>query len=101
FRLRENFAHPYGATSFTEFWKRWHISLTTWIRSYLYIPLGGNRHGAARTYLNLWLCFLLSGLWHGAAWTFVLWGAWNGLFLTLDRLFLARALQRCGPVVAT
>lgn len=85
FRLRENFAHPYGATSFTEFWKRWHISLTTWIRSYLYIPLGGNRHGAARTYLNLWLCFLLSGLWHGAAWTFVLWGVWHGAFMVLDR----------------
>lgn len=85
FRLRENFAHPYGATSFTEFWKRWHISLTTWIRSYLYIPLGGNRRGAARTYLNLWLCFLLSGLWHGAAWTFVLWGAWHGTFMVLDR----------------
>lgn len=85
FRLRENFAHPYGATSFTEFWKRWHISLTTWIRSYLYIPLGGNRRGAARTYLNLWLCFLLSGLWHGAAWTFVLWGAWHGAFMVLDR----------------
>ncbi|USQ96949.1 MBOAT family O-acyltransferase [Caulobacter sp. RL271] len=85
FRLRENFAHPYGATSFTEFWKRWHISLTTWIRSYLYIPLGGNRRGPARTYLNLWLCFLLSGLWHGAAWTFVLWGAWHGAFMVLDR----------------
>lgn len=85
FKLRENFAHPYGAVSFTEFWKRWHISLTTWIRSYLYIPLGGNRHGQARTYLNLWLCFLLSGLWHGAAWTFVLWGAWHGAFMVLDR----------------
>lgn len=85
FRLRENFAHPYGAVSFTEFWKRWHISLTTWIRSYLYIPLGGNRHGAARTYLNLWICFLLSGLWHGAAWTFVLWGVWHGSFMVLDR----------------
>lgn len=85
FRLRENFAHPYGAVSFTEFWKRWHISLTTWIRSYLYIPLGGNRRGPARTYLNLWLCFLLSGLWHGAAWTFVLWGAWHGAFMVLDR----------------
>ncbi|KQV54903.1 MULTISPECIES: MBOAT family protein [unclassified Caulobacter] len=85
FRLRENFSHPYGAVSFTEFWKRWHISLTTWIRSYLYIPLGGNRRGPARTYLNLWLCFLLSGLWHGAAWTFVLWGVWHGTFMVLDR----------------
>ena len=85
FKIPENFNHPYGSVNFTEFWRRWHISLTTWIRSYLYIPLGGNRHGPLRTYANLWICFLLSGLWHGASWTFVLWGAWNGLFLVLDR----------------
>ena len=85
----------------TEFWRRWHISLTTWIRDYLYKPLGGNRDGEARTYLNLWICFLLSGLWHGASWNFVLWGAYNGLFLTLDRLFLRDALARCGAVIAT
>lgn len=86
FRLLENFNMPYIATSFTDFWRRWHISLSTWIKEYLYYPLGGNRNGAFRTYLNLWVCFLLSGLWHGASWTFVLWGAYNGLFLVIDKL---------------
>jgi len=100
-RLRENFNSPYISQSLTEFWRRWHISLTTWIRDYLYIPLGGDRRGNARTYLNLWICFLASGLWHGASWNFVLWGAYNGLFLTLDRLFLRAALRRCGRLVAT
>ena len=101
FGLKENFDKPYISRSITEFWRRWHISLTTWIRDYLYKPLGGNREGDARTYLNLWICFLLSGLWHGASWNFVLWGAYNGLFLTLDRLFLRKALERCGAVMAT
>jgi alginate O-acetyltransferase complex protein AlgI len=101
FGLRENFNSPYASRSITEFWRRWHISLTTWIRDYLYKPLGGSREGDARTYLNLWICFLLSGLWHGASWNFVLWGAYNGLFLTLDRLFLRNALERCGVVIAT
>src|SRR5579871_3553518 len=101
FGLKENFDKPYIARSLTEFWRRWHISLTTWIRDYLYKPLGGNREGEARTYLNLWICFLLSGLWHGASWNFVLWGAYNGLFLTLDRIFLSKALERCGAMVAT
>jgi alginate O-acetyltransferase complex protein AlgI len=101
FGLKENFDKPYISRSITEFWRRWHISLTTWIRDYLYKPLGGNREGEARTYLNLWICFLLSGLWHGASWNFVLWGAYNGLFLTLDRLFLREALGRCGAVIAT
>jgi alginate O-acetyltransferase complex protein AlgI len=87
FRLLENFNKPYIATSMTDFWRRWHIALTSWIREYLYFPLGGNRAGAARTYLNLWICFLASGMWHGAAWNFVLWGAYSGLFLILDRLF--------------
>jgi alginate O-acetyltransferase complex protein AlgI len=94
FRLLENFNRPYIATSMTEFWRRWHISLTSWIREYLYFPLGGNRAGAARTYLNLWICFLASGIWHGAAWNFVLWGAYNGFFLILDRLFLFSWLNR-------
>jgi alginate O-acetyltransferase complex protein AlgI len=101
FSLKENFNSPYVARSMTEFWRRWHISLTTWIRDYLYKPLGGNREGEARTYLNLWICFLLSGLWHGASWNFVLWGAYNGLFLTLDRLFLRDALARCGTLIST
>lgn len=94
FRLLENFNMPYIATSMTDFWRRWHISLTSWIREYLYFPLGGNRVGAARTYFNLWICFLASGIWHGAAWNFVLWGAYNGVFLILDRLFLFSCLER-------
>jgi len=101
FSLKENFDTPYVARSMTEFWRRWHISLTTWIRDYLYKPLGGNRGGETRTYVNLWICFLLSGLWHGASWNFVLWGAYNGLFLTLDRLFLRDALDRCGALIST
>ncbi len=94
FRLNENFNMPYISCSITEFWRRWHISLSTWIREYLYIPLGGNRVSPARRYLNLWLCFLASGLWHGAAWTYILWGAYNGVFLVLDKLFLLRVLGR-------
>jgi alginate O-acetyltransferase complex protein AlgI len=101
FRLKENFNSPYISQSITEFWRRWHISLTTWIRDYLYIPLGGDRSSDTRTYINLWICFLASGLWHGASWNFVLWGAYNGLFLTLDRLFLRDALARCGRGIAT
>jgi alginate O-acetyltransferase complex protein AlgI len=100
FRLRENFDMPYIACSITEFWRRWHISLSTWIREYLYIPLGGSRVAPWRIYANLWICFLASGLWHGAAWTYVLWGAYNGLFLMLDRLFLLRLLDRLPRPVA-
>jgi alginate O-acetyltransferase complex protein AlgI len=96
FRFLENFDHPYIARSVTEFWRRWHISLSSWFRDYLYIPLGGNRHGAARTYRNLVLVFLLCGLWHGAAWTFVVWGLMHGAFLVLERLGLGRALS-AGP----
>lgn len=94
FTLRENFNMPYIARNFTEFWRRWHISLSTWIREYLYIPLGGSRVTQARCYINLWICFLLSGLWHGANWTFVLWGAYNGLFLVLDKLFWLRISEK-------
>src|SRR5882724_3320056 len=101
FRLKENFNAPYVARSITEFWRRWHISLTTWIRDYLYMPLGGNRRGEARTYINLWICFLASGLWHGASWNFVIWGAYNGLFLTLDRMFLREMLERSGVLIST
>lgn len=86
FRFLENFNHPYISRTFTEFWRRWHISLSNWMREYLYVPLGGNRRGCGRTYFNLWLVFLLSGLWHGAAWNFFLWGAFHGLFLCLDKL---------------
>ncbi len=100
FRLRENFNMPYLSCSMTEFWRRWHISLATWIREYLYIPLGGNRVPVARRYLNLWICFLASGLWHGAAWPYVAWGAYNGLFLVLDKLFLLRWLDRMPRLAA-
>lgn len=84
-RLGENFATPYLSSTVTEFWQRWHISLSRWLRDYLYIPLGGNRRGRRRTYLNLALVMLLGGLWHGAAWTFVAWGAWHGLLLIGER----------------
>ena len=86
FKFPENFDNPYTSKSVTEFWRRWHKTLGSFIMNYLYIPLGGNRKGTGRTYLNLWLCFLLSGLWHGAAWNFVLWGAVHGLFICLDKL---------------
>jgi alginate O-acetyltransferase complex protein AlgI len=81
FRLRENFNRPYLAQSISEFWSRWHISLSTWFRDYVYIPLGGNRAAKPRWYYNLFVTFLLSGLWHGANWTFVIWGALNGFYL--------------------
>ena len=98
-RILENFDTPYISQSFTEFWRRWHISLSTWIRDYLYIPLGGNRHGEARLYANLWICFLVSGLWHGANWTFLLWGAYHGTMLVLERLFLLDVQRRLPRLV--
>ena len=100
FRLNENFNKPYISCSITEFWRRWHISLSTWIRDYLYIPLGGNRVAPWRRAVNLWVCFLASGLWHGAAWTYVLWGAYNGVFLVIERLFLLRWLDRMPRLAA-
>ena len=84
FRFLENFNLPYTAASVKDFWRRWHISLSSWFRDYLYIPLGGNRKGAARTNLNKLIVFFATGLWHGANWTFVLWGLWHGLFSTLE-----------------
>ena len=86
FKFMENFNYPYISKSITEFWRRWHISLSTWFKEYLYIPLGGNRKGLKRTCLNLGIVFLLTGLWHGASWTFVIWGAWNGLFIILEKI---------------
>jgi alginate O-acetyltransferase complex protein AlgI len=94
FRLPENFNHPYISRSITEFWRRWHISLSTWFRDYLFFPLGANRRGAARGYLNLLIVFVLCGFWHGANWTFLLWGLWQGVFLVLERVALARRLAR-------
>jgi alginate O-acetyltransferase complex protein AlgI len=88
FWLPKNFAHPYFSASITEFWQRWHISLSTWLRDYLYIPLGGNRRGVARTYINLMIVMLLGGLWHGAKWTFVVWGGYQGALLALHRCCL-------------
>jgi D-alanyl-lipoteichoic acid acyltransferase DltB (MBOAT superfamily) len=84
--LVRNFNHPYFSRSVAEFWRRWHMSLSTWFRDYVYIPLGGSRHGPARTWLALMVTFTLSGLWHGANWTFELWGACNGLLVGLAHL---------------
>ena len=99
FRLPENFNNPYTAGSITEFWRRWHMTLGAWMREYLYIPLGGNRGRAWRTYLNLWLVFLASGIWHGASWSFVVWGAYHGVFLVLERSFLLKLYGRIGPYI--
>lgn len=89
-----NFNRPYLAESITDFWRRWHMTLSSWMKNYLYIPLGGNRAGPVRAALNLWIVFLLSGLWHGAQWTYVAWGAFHGLFLSLDKLFLLGVTKR-------
>jgi alginate O-acetyltransferase complex protein AlgI len=97
FRFKENFNRPYISASLTEFWTRWHISLSSWLRDYLYIPLGGNRKGRRRALVNLMIVFALSGLWHGAAWTFVVWGVYHGSFVTLERLLGDR--YRRAPLV--
>jgi alginate O-acetyltransferase complex protein AlgI len=94
FTLPRNFRMPYTSRSITEFWRRWHISLSQWLRDYLYIPLGGNRGGEFATYRNLITVFLLCGLWHGASWNFVLWGVWHGSFLVVERIGLGRLLSR-------
>lgn len=95
FRFPENFNFPYLSAGFREFWRRWHITLGTWMRDYLYIPLGGSRvHKKSRVYLNLWFVFALSGLWHGASWNFVLWGVYHGFFLVLERAFGLRSFPR-------
>jgi len=86
FKLMDNFRCPYLATSVDDFWKRWHISLTSWFRDYLYIPLGGNRKGKVRKYINIMIIFLVSGLWHGANWTYVVWGGLNGLYLVIEQV---------------
>lgn len=96
FRFPENFNNPYTALSITDFWRRWHITLGSWMRNYLYIPLGGNRVSGTRLMFNLWLVFLFSGLWHGAAWGFIIWGAYHGLFLVLERFVLGKWLEKIG-----
>lgn len=100
FRLMRNFNHPYFARSISEFWKRWHISLSTWFRDYVYISLGGNRVALPRYYLNLFITFAVSGLWHGANWTFVVWGAYNGILLILESVLtpLTSRLRNSGIV---
>ncbi len=90
FSLTDNFRYPYAAIGFSDFWRRWHISLSTWLRDYLYIPLGGNQKGPRRTYVNLMTTMLLGGLWHGASWTFVAWGGLHGLYLSVERWLKGR-----------
>jgi alginate O-acetyltransferase complex protein AlgI len=98
FAMPDNFRFPYAAVGFSDFWRRWHITLSSWLRDYLYIPLGGNRHGQARTYTALMGTMLLGGLWHGAAWTFVVWGGLHGFYLAVERLLKRRfAGWRPGP----
>lgn len=102
FKFPENFNNPYISQSITEFWRRWHITLGSWMKNYLYIPLGGNRvKTQSRLYLNLWLVFLASGLWHGASWSFVIWGAYHGMFLVLERYSLLKIYTRIGRLPST
>ena len=99
FRFMKNFDYPYVSESITDFWRRWHISLSTWFREYVYIPLGGNRKGRARQVLNLLIVWALTGLWHGASWNFVLWGVYYGVLLILEKLFLGRAVAKLPKVL--
>ncbi len=99
FTFPENFNNPYTSRNITEFWRRWHMTLGRWMKDYLYIPLGGSRvKTKTRLFFNLWLVFLISGLWHGAAWNFIIWGGFHGLFLILDRLFLIKFTEKIGKV---
>ena len=92
FELTENFRRPYFAVSVTDFWRRWHISLSTWLKDYVYIPLGGSRCSKVRNYLNIFITFLVSGIWHGANWTFIIWGIWHGIFQIIEK---AIGQQKC------
>ncbi|MCI6698771.1 MAG: MBOAT family protein [Lachnospiraceae bacterium] len=94
FEFKENFNYPYIAHSIREFWRRWHISLSTWFKEYVYIPLGGNRRGTGRTYVNLLIVFFLTGLWHGAGYNFIFWGLYHGAFIVLERAFYGKWLDR-------
>ncbi len=98
FKFPENFNNPYISQSITEFWRRWHMTLGSWMKNYLYIPLGGNKVSKGRLYFNLWLVFLASGLWHGASWSFVFWGAFHGFFLVIERAFFGKVLARIGKL---
>ena len=94
FDFNENFNYPYISKSIQEFWRRWHISLSTWFKEYLYIPLGGNRKGIIRTYFNLLVVFFTTGFWHGASKNFIVWGLWHGLFMIIERIFLSKLLEK-------
>ena len=94
FKFLENFNYPYISKSITEFWRRWHISLSTWFKQYVYISLGGNRQGKVKTIRNLGIVFLLTGIWHGAAWNFVVWGIWNGFFIILEKLLNIKEFEQ-------
>lgn len=94
FRFLENFDYPYSSKSITEFWRRWHISLSSWFRDYLYIPLGGNRKGKFRTYINMYIVFALCGWWHGATWNFIVWGVYHGTGLVLEKVFCKKTIER-------
>jgi alginate O-acetyltransferase complex protein AlgI len=100
FTFLRNFDSPYRSRGITDFWRRWHISLSTWLRDYLYVPLGGNRRGNVRTYVNLMLVMLIGGLWHGASWNFVLWGGGHGAWLAMERMISRRSKWRPPPVVS-
>ncbi len=100
YTLPQNFNYPYISRSFAEFWRRWHISLSTWLREYLYLPLGGNRKGSVRTYFNLFIVMFLGGLWHGAGWSYAVWGTFHGLALAVERLVSKRVKLPDHPVVA-
>ncbi len=101
FILPQNFLYPYAAIGFSDFWRRWHITLSTWLRDYLYIPLGGNKKGKIRTYVNLMITMLLGGLWHGANWTFVVWGGLHGFYLWVEKFFKDLKTKTILPVSAT
>ena len=98
FKFPENFNNPYISQSITDFWRRWHMTLGSWMRNYLYIPLGGNKVSSTRLYFNLWIVFLASGLWHGASWSFIFWGAFHGFFLVIERAFLGKVLTKIGKI---
>ena len=100
FEFLENFNYPYVSKSIREFWQRWHISLSTWFRDYLYISLGGNRKGNSRTYINLIIVFFITGLWHGASWNFIVWGLFHGFFLILERIGLSKILDKLPKAIS-
>lgn len=101
FHFPANFNYPYISRSISEFWRRWHITLGSWFRSYVYIPLGGNRNGMAKTIRNLLIVWFLTGLWHGASWNFILWGLYFGVLIILERLFLGKLLERLPKIIST